>query len=140
MRSLSENGILSQLRSRFKGGVAELVKRLLSTPKVWGSNHREAQKMFKRHFECDFSATLSLVCIHHDELGWLTVAGLTARGVCQSLLTANHTCRQSEDETLWMTPTMRFLDNYCWDIIKNCHQFEMRYQEISSTWEIVTLY
>ena len=41
-----------------------------------GSNPRE---MFKNHFECDFSATLSQVGIHHeDELRWL-LAGLTEK-------------------------------------------------------------
>ena len=64
-----------------EGSVVELVKRLLSTSKVSGSNPRESKQFsktncFENHFEY-FSAKLSQVCIqHHDELGRL-VAGLT---------------------------------------------------------------
>ena len=48
-------------------GVVELVKRLLWTPKVSGSNPREAHT-FSKHLEY-FSASLSQVWIQHDELG-----------------------------------------------------------------------
>ena len=67
-------------------------KAMPSTPKVSTSTHREAQKGFKDHFECDLSAAFSRVCIRHDD------------DVVSSLLTADHTCRQSEDETPEMTP------------------------------------
>ena len=53
-----------------KGGAAELVERSCSMPKVSGSKPREGEKNLKNHFECDFSATLSQVCIqHHAEQG-----------------------------------------------------------------------
>ena len=41
----------------------------------------QKHKNVQNHFEY-FSATLSQVCIHHDELGWLG-AGLTVKELCQ---------------------------------------------------------
>ena len=69
-----------------------VIKRSLSTLKMSGSNLSEGQN-FQNHFEY-FSATLSQVCIQHDELGWL-VTGLTAKfwplgELCQV------SCRQSK--------------------------------------------
>ena len=61
----------------FIGWCGRVDKAIALDAKVSGSNPREAQKVYKKHFEY-FSATLSQVCIHHDELGGL-VPGLTAK-------------------------------------------------------------
>ena len=72
MGQTGDGNVSKMKESLYLGGVAELV----SMPKVSGSNLREAQKVFKNHFE--YFSTLSQVCIKHDELGRL-VAGLTAK-------------------------------------------------------------
>ena len=51
----------------FGGAVAESIA--LDAKGVGFKSQRSA-KNFKNHFECDFSATLSLSCIQYDEHGF----------------------------------------------------------------------